>query len=195
MYTLPLVRFRAATRYSNHRCGHRARLKGPILAQLMGKWRLYCARYRYSLAGSHRSKASGYDLHSRTNDWRARMSDSSASAMAVSSLKNWILLYVAILAEVVATSLLKSSEGFTRPWPSLAVIAGYGIAFYSLSLTLRSIQVGIAYAVWSGVGIVLVTLVAWLVHDQKLDVPAVVGIGLIVSGVVVLQLFSKTATH
>jgi small multidrug resistance pump len=84
---------------------------------------------------------------------------------------------------------------FTRLWPSLAVVAGYCIAFYSLSLTLRSIQVGVAYAVWSGVGIVLVTVVAWLVHDQKLDVPAVAGIGLIVSGVVVLQLFSKTVTH
>ena len=110
-------------------------------------------------------------------------------------MKNWFLLYVAIVAEVVATSLLKSSEGFTRLWPSLAVVAGYCIAFYSLSVTLRSIQVGVAYAVWSGVGIVLVTVVAWLVHDQKLDVPAVVGIGLIVSGVVVLQLFSKTAAH
>jgi len=121
--------------------------------------------------------------------------DSSASTIGMGSLKNWILLYVAIVAEVVATSLLKSSEGFTRLWPSLAVVAGYCIAFYSLSLTLRSIQVGVAYAVWSGVGIVLVTVVAWLVHDQKLDVPAVAGIGLIVSGVVVLQLFSKTVTH
>jgi len=121
--------------------------------------------------------------------------DSSASTIGMGSLKNWILLYVAIVAEVVATSLLKSSEGFTRLWPSLAVVAGYCIAFYSLSLTLRSIQVGVAYAVWSGVGIVLVTVVAWLAYDQKLDVPAVIGIGLIVSGVVVLQLFSKTAAH
>ena len=110
-------------------------------------------------------------------------------------MKNWVLLYVAIVAEVVATSLLKSSEGFTRLWQSLAVVAGYCIAFYSLSLTLRSIQVGVVYAIWSGVGIVLVTVVAWLAYDQKLDVPAVIGIGLIVSGVVVLQLFAKTAAH
>src|SRR5690606_1848544 len=83
-------------------------------------------------------------------------------------LKNWLFLLVAILAEVAATSLLKLSEGFTRLWPSLAVVAGYGLAFYFLSLTLRSIPVGVAYAVWSGLGIVLVTLVAWFAYGQRL---------------------------
>ena len=108
---------------------------------------------------------------------------------------NWMYLVVAILAEVAATSFLKSSEGFTRWGPSAIVITGYGAAFFFLSLTLRTIPVGIAYAVWSGVGIVLVTGVAWLVHGQKLDLAGVAGMALIVLGVAVLNLFSKTAVH
>lgn len=110
-------------------------------------------------------------------------------------MKNWLFLLVAIVAEVVATSLLKAAEGFTRLWPSLAVVTGYAIAFYFLSLTLRSIPVGVAYAVWSGLGIVLVTLVAWLAYGQKLDAGAIAGIGLIVAGVVVLNLFSRATPH
>ncbi len=106
-------------------------------------------------------------------------------------MNNWIYLGIAILAEVTATSSLKASEGFTRLVPSLVVIAGYGIAFYFLSLTLRSIPVGVAYAVWSGVGIALVTLAGFLFYGQKLDPAGVVGIGLIVAGVLVLNLFSK----
>lgn len=108
---------------------------------------------------------------------------------------NWVYLGLAIVAEVIATSLLKSSEGFTRLWPSLAVIAGYGAAFFFLSLTLRAIPVGVAYAIWSGVGVVLVTLIAWLAYGQKLDWPALVGIALIACGVVVLNLFSRTSSH
>ena len=103
----------------------------------------------------------------------------------------WIHLSIAIMAEVIATSFLKTSEGFTRLWPSLIVIAGYGIAFFFLSLTLRSIPVGVAYAVWSGVGVTLVTLAAWLWFGQKLDLPAFIGIGLIVLGVIVLKVFSR----
>lgn len=110
-------------------------------------------------------------------------------------MKNWVFLAAAIVCEVVATSSLKSSEGFTRLTPSLIVMIGYGAAFYLLSLTLKAIPVGIAYAVWSGVGIVLVTLLAWLVHGQKLDIWGVVGMGLIVSGVVVLNLLSKARVH
>ncbi len=110
-------------------------------------------------------------------------------------MKNWLYLAVAILAEVIATSSLRASDGFTRLWPSLLVVTGYGVAFYFLSLTLRAIPVGIAYAVWSGVGIVLVSLIAWIGFGQKLDAPAVLGIGLIISGVVVLNLFSKSAAH
>lgn len=110
-------------------------------------------------------------------------------------MKNWLFLAIAIVSETIATSALKSSDGFSRPLPSLAVVAGYGIAFYFLSLTLRTIPVGIAYAVWSGVGIMLISLVGWLVYGQKLDTPALVGMGLIVAGVIVMNVFSKSAAH
>lgn len=110
-------------------------------------------------------------------------------------MKNWLFLSVAIAAEVVATSALKASEGFTKLWPSVLVVCGYLIAFYCLSLTLRAIPVGVAYAIWSGVGIVLVSLIAWLVFGQKLDAPAMIGMALIISGVVVMNVFSKAAAH
>lgn len=100
----------------------------------------------------------------------------------------WLYLTVAILAEVAATTALKAAEGFTRPLPSLVVVLGYGLAFYCLSLTLRHIPVGIAYAVWSGVGIALITLIGWWVYGQKLDGIAFLGLGLIIAGVLVLQL-------
>ena len=96
---------------------------------------------------------------------------------------------------MIATSALKSSEGFTKPIASIVVVLGYMIAFYCLSLTLKTIPVGIAYAVWSGVGIVLITTVAWFVFDQKLDVWGIIGIALIMSGVLVLNLLSKTGSH
>ena len=104
----------------------------------------------------------------------------------------WVFLLVAILAEIVATSALKASESFTRLWPSVLTVAGYAVAFYFLSLVLRSIPVGIAYASWSGAGIVLVTLVAALLYGQKPDAAAVAGMALIVAGVVVINLFSKS---
>lgn len=110
-------------------------------------------------------------------------------------MKNWIFLSAAIICEVIATSSLKSSEGFTKLAPSLLAVAGYGAAFYLLSLTLKSIPVGMAYAIWSGLGIVLVTLVAWFMHGQKLDLWGAVGMGLIVTGVVVLNLLSKASVH
>lgn len=106
-----------------------------------------------------------------------------------------MLLMVAILCEVVATSSLPASRGFTRVGPSLVVVAGYAAAFYFLSLTLQVIPVGIAYAVWSGVGVSLVTLAGWLFYGQKLDAAGFIGIGLIMVGVVVLNLFSKTVAH
>ena len=102
-------------------------------------------------------------------------------------MKNWIFLAVAIFGEVIATSALKSSHGFTRLVPSVVVVAGYGLAFYFLSLALKSIPVGIAYAVWAGLGIVLVAAIAWIFHGQKLDFWAFIGMGLIVSGVAVLK--------
>ncbi len=103
----------------------------------------------------------------------------------------YFYLAVAIVSEVIATSALKASQGFSRPLPLLVVLAGYGLAFYCLSLTLRSIPLGVAYAVWSGVGIALITLVGWVVYKQALDIGAIIGIALIICGVVVLQLFSK----
>jgi small multidrug resistance pump len=107
----------------------------------------------------------------------------------------YLYLAIAIAAEVVATSALKASDGFTRPGPSLIVAAGYALAFYFLSLVLKTIPVGVAYAIWSGVGIVLIALIGWAVLKQPLDLPALVGIGLIVAGVAVIQLFSKASAH
>ena len=107
----------------------------------------------------------------------------------------YLYLAIAIAAEVVATSALKASEGFTRLGPSLVVAAGYGVAFYFLSLVLKTVPVGVAYAIWSGVGIVLIAIIGWAVLKQPLDAPALVGIGLIVAGVAVIQLFSKAAAH
>jgi len=104
----------------------------------------------------------------------------------------FIYLAIAIVAEVIATSALKASNGFTAWRPSLVVAAGYVVSFYFLSLALRTIPVGIAYAIWSGVGIVLISVIAWVVYRQALDVAAVVGIGLIVAGVGVINLFSAT---
>jgi small multidrug resistance pump len=107
----------------------------------------------------------------------------------------WLILAVAIVAEVIATSALKLSDGFTRLWPSLLVVVGYGTAIYLLSLTLKVIPVGIVYAIWSGVGIVLIAIAATLFLGQRLDMPAMLGMALIVSGVVVIHLFSQVSVH
>lgn len=107
----------------------------------------------------------------------------------------WFLLCVAIVAEVIATSTLKSTEGFTRLWPSVVVIVCYEIAFILLSLTLKKIPVGIVYAVWSGVGVALITLVAWYFLGQTLDPAALAGLALIVGGVVVINAFSKSVVE
>jgi small multidrug resistance pump len=102
----------------------------------------------------------------------------------------YLYLAIAIVAEVIGTSALKAAEGFTRPLPSLVVIVGYGTAFYFLSLALKVIPVGIAYAIWSGVGVALITLIGWLLFKQRLDAPALLGLALIVAGVVVIHFFS-----
>ncbi|HRE42995.1 MAG TPA: SMR family transporter [Terricaulis sp.] len=107
----------------------------------------------------------------------------------------YLYLTLAIIAEVIGTSFLKLADGFSKPIPSLITVLGYAAAFYFLSLTLRSIPVGVAYAIWSGVGVVLISLIAWLFMGQKLDAPAVLGMGLIVAGVVVLNVFSKVSAH
>jgi small multidrug resistance pump len=108
---------------------------------------------------------------------------------------NHLFLFVAVVFEVIATSMLKATDGFTRLWPSLITIVGYALAFYFLSLTVRTIPVGIVYALWCGIGIVLVTLVGWVVLKQPLDAAALAGMGLILAGVVTINLFSKTVIH
>lgn len=110
-------------------------------------------------------------------------------------MKTWIILCVAILSEVIATSALKASDGFTKFAPSVLVIVGYAVAFYFLSLTLKVMSVGIAYAIWAGLGIVLTAIIGWLIFDQKLDTAALVGMGLIVLGVIVINLFSNASGH
>lgn len=107
----------------------------------------------------------------------------------------WVYLVIAVIGEVVATSALKSSAGFTKLGPSAIVVAGYGVAFYFLSLTLNVIPVGISYALWSGIGIVFISLIGWIQFNQHLDLPAMVGIGLIVAGVAVINLLSESAAH
>ncbi len=104
---------------------------------------------------------------------------------------SYLYLAIAIVCEVIGTSALKATEGFTRLGPSIVVVVGYGLAFYFLSLTLRTVPVGVAYAIWSGAGVALITLIGWLVFKQRLDAPAIFGIGLIVAGVVVIQFFSS----
>lgn len=108
---------------------------------------------------------------------------------------NYVLLAVAIVSEVIGTTFMKQSEGFTKFVPSVLTALAYGVAFYFLSLTLKTIPTGVAYAIWSGCGIVLIAAVAWIVQGQKLDVPAMAGMGLIVAGVIVMNVFSKTAAH
>ena len=110
-------------------------------------------------------------------------------------MQQWVFLSIAIFSEVIATSCLKAAEGFSRFWPSLVVIIGYLVAFYFLSLTLRTIPVGVAYAIWSGVGVVLIALSGWLFLGQSLDTPAVIGLTLIVAGVIVINVFSRTVSH
>lgn len=107
----------------------------------------------------------------------------------------WVFLALAIVSEVIGTSALKASFGFTRLWPSAIVIAAYGTAFFFLSQALKTLPVGVAYAIWSGVGTALIAIIAWVLYGQALDLPAFIGIGLIVAGVVVLNLFSGSAAH
>jgi len=107
----------------------------------------------------------------------------------------YVFLAIAIVAEVIGTSALKASEGFSKTVPSLVTVVAYGAAFYCLSITLKAVPVGVAYAIWSGAGVALIALVGWLLFDQKLDAAAIIGMGLIVAGVVVMQVFSKTSGH
>ena len=107
----------------------------------------------------------------------------------------YLYLAIAIIAEVVGTSALKASREFTSLVPSLLVVAGYGVSFYFMTLALRSIPIGITYAVWSGVGIVLIAIVGALLYNEIPDLPAIIGMGLIISGVAVIHVFSRTVAH
>ncbi len=110
-------------------------------------------------------------------------------------MNHWLAIAIAIVAEVTATTALKASNEFTRLWPSLIVVAGYGVAFYFMTISMRVLPVGIMYAIWSGLGIVLISIIGWLVYKQTLDVPAMIGMGLIITGVVVINVFSKSVGH
>ena len=110
-------------------------------------------------------------------------------------LTTYAFLVVAIFAEVVATTALARSDGFSRLWPSLITVVGYGIAFACLSVTLKVMPTGIVYAVWSGLGIVFIAAIGWIVYDERLDLPAILGLGMILAGVLVVNLFSKSLTH
>lgn len=107
----------------------------------------------------------------------------------------WLALLGAIGFEVMGTTLLQQSQQFTRPWPTAGLAICYGIAFYLLTLALNQMPVGLAYAIWSGLGVVLISLIGLFLFKQKLDLPAVIGLALIIGGVVVINLFSKSVTH
>ena len=110
-------------------------------------------------------------------------------------MNHWLALAIAIVAEVIGTTALKASNEFTRLVPSLIVMAGYGTAFYFMSISMRVLPVGIMYAIWSGMGIVLVSIIGWMVYRQVLDVPAMIGMGLIIAGAIVINVFSKSVVH
>ena len=108
---------------------------------------------------------------------------------------HWLWLICAIAAETVGTTALKASNGFTRLWPSIITLICFFTALFLLSQVLRVLPVGVAYAIWSGLGIVLIAAIGWIAFGQRLDAPAVIGMGLIVAGIVVMQLFSNTTGH
>jgi small multidrug resistance pump len=107
----------------------------------------------------------------------------------------WLYLTAAIVSEVIGTSALAPSQGFTKPVPTIIVLIGYGTAFYLLAQTLHTIPVAVAYAVWSGAGVALITLVAWALFGQRLDAFALLGIAMIVAGVLVIQTLSNASAH
>ena len=108
---------------------------------------------------------------------------------------HYIFLIFAIIAETIGTTALQASQQFTRFWPSVLVVIAYGLSFYLLAQTLRVMPVGVVYAMWSGLGIVMITAIGYLVFGQRLDLPAVIGIGMILCGILVIHLFSKTSPH
>ena len=116
-------------------------------------------------------------------------------APAMTLTQSYLFLGLAIIVEVIGTTALKATDNFTRLWPSLLTIACYAASFYLLTFSLRVLPTGIAYAIWSGVGIVLISAVSWVVYKQSLDLPALIGLGMIIGGVLVINLFSKSVGH
>ncbi|MEZ5675308.1 small multidrug resistance pump [Thalassovita litoralis] len=110
-------------------------------------------------------------------------------------MQTYLILFLAIAAETIGTTALQASQQFSRLWPSVLVVLAYGFSFWLLSLTLKVMPVGIVYAIWSGTGIVLIALIGLTVFGQKLDLPAVLGMGLILGGILIIHLFSNTAPH
>ena len=108
---------------------------------------------------------------------------------------HWFLLGVAVMFETIGTTALKASQGLTRPWPSALVLVAYAASFYLLARVLLYIPVGVAYAIWSGLGVVLIAVIGWLVFAQRLDAPAVIGLGMIIAGIAVINIFSDTTLH
>ncbi|WP_109311868.1 multidrug efflux SMR transporter [Ruegeria sp. AU67] len=109
--------------------------------------------------------------------------------------KAYLILLLAVFAETIGTTALQASQQFSRFWPSVLVVAGYGVAFYLLGLTLKFMPVGIVYAIWSGLGIVLIAIIGFIVFGQRLDWPAVLGLAMILAGILIIHLFSSTAGH
>ena len=107
----------------------------------------------------------------------------------------WMFLGIAIVTEVVGTVALKPSHGFTRLWPSVMVVVGYGLSFYFMSLALRTLSVGLIYAIWAGAGVALISVIAWVVFGERLDLPAIAGISLIIAGVIVIKAFSGSVVQ
>ena len=108
---------------------------------------------------------------------------------------HYIYLLIAVITETIGTAAMQASEQFTRFWPSVLLIVAYGISFYFLALTLKYMPVSIVYAIWSGLGIVFIAIIGWLAFKQSLDFAAIAGMGLIIAGVIVINLFSNSATH
>ena len=108
---------------------------------------------------------------------------------------HFITLFIAVIFETIGTTALQASHQFTKFWPSVVVVVSYALAFYLLALTLKYMPVGIMYAIWSGSGIVFISIIGWVVFRQSLDLPAILGMILILAGIVIIQLFSKTAVH
>lgn len=110
-------------------------------------------------------------------------------------MSGYLYLAIAIVAEVIATTALRAVDGFSKPLPLILVVIGYGIAFWMLSLVMKTIPVGVTYAIWSGLGIVLISIAGLLIYGQKLDLAALLGMALIIAGVLVIQLFSGSSGH